>query len=203
MYYPDNNGYLAESYPVNNSNVWVQGDMTNPLEATNSDLLVLGKLFPYHSPSTKIYSCPADKGVEIAGQRTSTVRSYAMNSFMGARRPEAGIIPPTAREFVPFFAKESDLRNPSELWVLLDEDERSIDDGFFVTDPNARVWYGLPAISSHRHNYSYSLIFADGRVNSLRYHDGRTRLVKKSMTEQSGNTDLEKLATVTTVPKSR
>src|SRR5215510_13796001 len=39
MYYSDNAGRLAESYPVNNPNVWVMGDMTRPAEAVNTDLI--------------------------------------------------------------------------------------------------------------------------------------------------------------------
>jgi len=48
LYSHDNNGRLVESYPVNNPNAWVLGDMRNPAEATNSDLLVDGKLFAYN-----------------------------------------------------------------------------------------------------------------------------------------------------------
>ena len=35
LYHGDNNGRLAESYPVNNPNAWILGDMRNPAEATN------------------------------------------------------------------------------------------------------------------------------------------------------------------------
>src|SRR6185436_21162252 len=38
MYTIDNGGRLAESYPVNNSNAWILGDMTKLTEATNQDL---------------------------------------------------------------------------------------------------------------------------------------------------------------------
>src|SRR5215813_11597295 len=30
MYFSDNNGRLAQSYPVNNTNAWILGDMTKP-----------------------------------------------------------------------------------------------------------------------------------------------------------------------------
>jgi hypothetical protein len=47
--------------------------------------------------------------------------------------------------------------------VLLDEDERSINDGFFLTDPAAHTWFDFPAISQHRHNFNFALNFADGQ----------------------------------------
>src|SRR5437763_13231775 len=47
LYYTDNNGRLAESYPVNNPNAWILGDMRNPVDATNLNLLAQGKLYAY------------------------------------------------------------------------------------------------------------------------------------------------------------
>src|SRR5205814_10335842 len=35
LYYSDNNGRLVESYPVNNPNAWILGDMRNASQATN------------------------------------------------------------------------------------------------------------------------------------------------------------------------
>jgi len=64
MYYMDNGGRLAESYPVDNPNAWILGDMTKVTEATNVTLLRNGKLYPYNR-SDEIYRCPADRGVEI------------------------------------------------------------------------------------------------------------------------------------------
>src|SRR5512140_3681823 len=87
-YKDDNAGYLVQSYPVNNPDVWVQGDMTRLAEATNVDMIRQGKLFPY-SQSELVYRCPTDRGVNIGGQTTRNCRSYSMNSFMGGR--DAGV----------------------------------------------------------------------------------------------------------------
>ncbi|HVV73950.1 MAG TPA: prepilin-type N-terminal cleavage/methylation domain-containing protein, partial [Verrucomicrobiae bacterium] len=161
MYGADNNDALVASYP-DRPEVWVQGDMSKPAEAGDLNLLRDGKLYRY-AQNVAVYHCPADKGKDINGQQVKTVRSYSMNSFMGARDPDLLPIPPSAGDkFVPFFAKDSDIRRPSEMWVLIDEDERSINDGFFIADPNAAVWFDFPAISSHRHDYSFALNFADG-----------------------------------------
>jgi hypothetical protein len=200
MYYGDNAGYLAESYPDNNPQVWVKGDMRDPTEASDLELLKAGKLYPYHR-NPAVYKCPTDKGPEVDNTRLPSVRSYSMNGFMGSRAPGVGPIPPNATQYVPFFSRDSDLRRPSELWVLVDEDERSIGDGFFVTDPSARVWFDFPAISSHRHSFAYTINFGDGHSEVWRLHDPRTRTVNGSETEQSGNTDLDRLARVSTVRK--
>ncbi|HWW02878.1 MAG TPA: prepilin-type N-terminal cleavage/methylation domain-containing protein [Candidatus Acidoferrum sp.] len=199
-YHDDNNGLLAESYPAGNPDVWVKGDMSIASEATNSALIAEGKLYHYNQ-NVDIYRCPTDKGVTINGQNFRSVRSYSMNSFLGGRDPDPGPIPPTAANYVSFFAKESEIPRPSEMWVLLDEDERSITDGFFVTDPAGHVWYHFPAISAHRHDFSYPLTFADGHTEIWRHTDPRTFHVGGAATEQSGNADLARLARASTTPK--
>ena len=54
MYKDDNNGTLVESYPVNNPDVWVQGDMTKLAEAGDTSLIRRGKLYPYNQ-NTGLY----------------------------------------------------------------------------------------------------------------------------------------------------
>jgi len=200
LYYHDNNGLLAESYPVGNSNAWVYGDMTVAAEATDTSLLRKGKLFPYVR-ETGTYHCAGDKGVKIGGKPVESVRSYSMNCFMGARDSQAPPIPPSANGYVPFFTKDSDLRRPSELWIFIDEDERSINDGFFVIDPTAQSWYDFPANTPQRHDLSFGLFFSDGHCAIWRQHDPKTRNLTHHDTEQEHNSDLRRLADAATLPK--
>lgn len=200
MYKEDNHDFLAESYPVNNPEVWVQGDMTQPDQATNTDLIRQGKLYPYNE-NVSIYHCPTDPGVYINGNLVPTDRSYSMNCFMGARDPSLTPIPTTAAGYVGFYSRDSDIPNPSQMWVMLEEDDRSINDAFFVTDPTGGIWFDFPAISMLRHNYSYVLNFADGHSEIWRYHDSRTYQVSVNETEQPGNVDLARLAHATVNPK--
>jgi prepilin-type N-terminal cleavage/methylation domain-containing protein len=200
LYADDNHGFLAESYPTNNPEVWVQGNMANAAEAGNADLIRAGKLYSYNN-NVGIYHCPADQGVTINGSVVPTVRSYSMNCFMGARDPNLGAIPLTAADFVPFYAKESDIPAPGDLWVILDEDERSISDGFFLTDPTAQLWFNFPAMSTHRHDFSYALNFCDGHSAIWRVSDPRSAQVTTSQTEQPGNADLARLASATVTRK--
>ena len=193
LYYSDNNGRLAESYPVSNPNAWILGDMHNAQEATNMDLLRQGKLYAYNR-SPQIYHCPADRGVQIQNKVLPSLRSYSMNSFMGSRDRTVGPIPPSADSFVLFYAKDYEIPRPSTMWVLLDEDERSINDGFFVTDPTAQTWIDFPATSAHRHDFSFGLVFADSHAEIWTHHDPATTKLAHNRTEQPGNTDLERLA---------
>jgi prepilin-type N-terminal cleavage/methylation domain-containing protein len=199
MYKDDNDGNLVESYP-GSPVVWVKGDMSNPAEAGNLNLIRQGKLFRYNE-NTAIYHCPTDNGVLTSAGVVQTVRSYSMNCFMGSRSAEAGSIPSTADGYLPFFAKDSDIPRPSDTWVMLEEDERSINDGFFVTDPTGKIWFDFPAISPRRHDYSFALSFADGSSMIWHYRDQRTLQVSVNKTEQPGNVDLARLAQATAVKK--
>lgn len=207
MYFTDNNGLLVESYPVNNPNQWVQGDVTfGTANAVKQDNIINGKLYSYN-PNVNLYRCPADKNNYLG---KPAARSFSMNSFMGGRTsPDAPqtAIPGTANAYVPFFAKDSQLRLPSTLWVMIDEDERSINDGFFVPDPpnptsgKSAMWYDFPADSAHRHNYTFALNFADGHSEIWRYLDRRSPQVRVNRTEQSGNIDLTRLGRASSLTK--
>jgi hypothetical protein len=200
LYYSDNNGRLVESYPVNNPYAWVQGDMRKPAEAANTELLEQGKLYPYNR-CAPIYHCPADAGVPSENKLLASVRSYSMNSFMGARDPNLGPIPAAAANFVLFYAKENEIPRPSGMWVMLDEDERSINDGFFVPDPSAHTWIDFPAYSEHRHDFSFALNFADYHSEIWHHHDPVTGKLSHSGTGQAGNSDLNRLARASATPR--
>jgi len=200
LYYTDNNGRLVESYPVNNPNAWILGDVRNPSEATNIDLLYQGKLYAYNR-NIGIYRCPADRGVKVETKVLAADRSYSMNSFMGARDASVGPIPANAGRYVLFYAKDHEIPKPSSLWVLLDEDERSINDGFFVTDPEGQEWIDFPANSAHRHDYSFALNFADCHSEIWRHGDPATAKLTHNRTEQARNKDLQRLARATATLK--
>jgi prepilin-type N-terminal cleavage/methylation domain-containing protein/prepilin-type processing-associated H-X9-DG protein len=203
MYADENNGYLAESYSTNNPEAWVLGNMTLPSEAENTSLLQRGTLYSQvQNPS--LYRCPADTGVTAGGQHFNSVRSYSMNSFMGQRDSSLPSIPPSANGYVSSFVKQTDIPLAADMWVLIDEDERSINDGLFITDPTAHLWMDLPASSAHRHNFSYSISFADGHSELWRLQDSRSTHLSPSANgspiEQSANIDLQRLARASTVP---
>jgi type II secretory pathway pseudopilin PulG len=200
LYHGDNAGRLVESYPYHNPYAWVQGDMRNPADAGNAELLRDGKLYPYNR-NVSIYHCPGDPGVTIDRKTYPTVRSYSMNSFMGARDLSVGPIPVTAETFVWFFARDIDIPKPSEAMVLIDEDERSINDGSFITDPTGMTWYDFPAATARRHNFSFGLNFADGHSEIWAVRDQRTKQIAHSQVTQYDNLDLLRLAHASSAKK--
>jgi prepilin-type N-terminal cleavage/methylation domain-containing protein len=206
MYAQDNHGLLVESYPVGNPYVWIQGDMGNAQQATNVNLIKQGLLYPYNT-ALAVYKCPADTKRSF---NVPVTRSFAMNSFMGGRAaPGAptGPTPSTATAYIPFFAKDSHLLKPAELWVLIDEDERSINDGYFVPDPpnpatgQSVIWYDFPANTSYRHGSSFGLNFADGHSELFRILDSQTLQVSANRTSQPGNRDMAKLGRLSSLLK--
>ena len=200
MSYQENNGSLAESSPINNPNAWVFGDMTKSKEAGDEDLVREGKVFPYVR-DTAVYHCPGDTGATSDGKTYPSVRSYSMNTFMGGRENIDPSAPAGSGDYIDYFAKDADLLRPSDLWVMIDEDERSINDGCFVIDPSARTWHDYPAISDHRHDYSFGLNFADGHAEIWRCRDSRSREFAPSRANQPTNTDLKQLAEGATLRK--
>lgn len=201
MYKDDNNDRLVETYPLNNDYAWVQGNMTNAADAVNIDLIKTGKLYSYNQ-NVQIYHCPADQGVTINGAKVQSVRSYSMNSFMGDRPAAAPSNPNVILGYVPFFSRLNDLPDPTRLFVLIDEDQRSISTGAFVTDPTARVWFSFPAVSAARHNFNYSMVFGDGHSWPWHFQDPRTALVTQCGTDGLHNRDLATLAAAATVPQT-
>ena len=161
MYAADNNGRLVENLPAPYStNSWVTGNMKLINDATNTVLLRQGKLFPYASHTT-IYRCPGDPAQT---QGVPHVRSYAMNSWMGSRHMETYSNRGGYRTFVR--DSETAAAGPARLWVMIDEHETSIDDGWFlVTMDDSRPFASVPTT---RHQRGYALNFADGHTEVYR-----------------------------------
>lgn len=178
MYVQDNNGKLPETYSFSangtlNSNVWVRGSMDDspsygPIEAgkldsTNINTIATGKLYPYNQ-SAGIYRCPSDRSNT---KGTPRVRSVSINGWMGGR-PLAG------QDEFRLFVSENDIISPgpSQAFVFIDENERSLNDGWFAFDMRgARGFLDLPAT---RHENAFTLSFADGHVEVWTVKDPRT-----------------------------
>lgn len=209
MYTVDNNGFLALNWPVTAGNdAWVLGDMTGATECTNTTLIQQGKLFPYNK-NVALYRCPADKNALAKARNAPPARSYSMNSFMGGRRSSAypngyqGAIPAAIGSYNPGYVlcyeKDTQMKKPAELWVMIEEDERGINDAFFVPDPPnpstgaSSVWYDFPAISEHRHGWGFGLNFADGHSELFVLKDSTTRSVNANRATTPGNRDLAEL----------
>ena len=133
------------------------------------------KLYPYTGNSLNIYKCPADYTTGIqAGKRVPRIRTMSMNNWVGG--PAWGNSGAGWR----VFTKESEMNNPGPAmtWVLMDEREDSINDGYFVVDmaghrdqPNRWKIVDYPA---SYHNRAGGLSFADGHSEIRKWRDPRT-----------------------------
>jgi prepilin-type N-terminal cleavage/methylation domain-containing protein/prepilin-type processing-associated H-X9-DG protein len=173
---------------------WVAGNMINPADARNTTYLTDGRyalLSPYVKAAVDLYKCPGDKStVKVGAVTYSRVRSYAMNAAVGtiggSNRPLNG--QPVWGPWLdgtgshqpnrPWrtYGKMSAMTSPKpvNLWVFVDEDQNSIDEGSFHvcmrTSPTRMVdWPGT------YHNYAANFSFADGHAESHKWKDGRTR----------------------------
>jgi prepilin-type N-terminal cleavage/methylation domain-containing protein/prepilin-type processing-associated H-X9-DG protein len=176
--YSDDHGRIPDNYffdeaGIPNLSMWVRGSVDDSpsygqfedgvLDSTNLNTIASGKLYPYNQ-STRIYRCPADKTMTDGVPR---VRSYSMNGWMGGR-PLAG------QDQFRIFLKETDIIDPppTQAWVLIDEHERSINDGWFAFDMlGERGFVDVPA---SRHDRRFALAFADGHSEIWELRDART-----------------------------
>lgn len=191
MYSADNDGKLAPNYPLRqaDSNSWVLGDMKVASDSTNLTFIRRGKLFPYAS-QVALYRCPADPSRTGAAPR---VRSYSMNGWIGSRYMDAK---PRASSFRTF-VRDSELSaaGPATIWVIADEHEASIDDGWFlVTMDDSQPFASFPAT---RHERSYGLTFGDGHAEFYKLRDPKTQL--PSSETSPANLDWQRLKQVTTI----
>jgi hypothetical protein len=191
MYSADNDGKLAQNYPLKQGegNSWVLGDMKVTGDSTNLTYIRQGKLFPYAS-QVALYRCPADPSHTGGAPR---VRSYSMNSWIGSRYMETYPRPSGFRTFVR--DSELSVAGPATIWVIADEHEASIDDGWFlVTMDDSQPFASFPAT---RHERSYGLSFGDGHAEFYKLRDPKTQFVDGQISRD--NWDWQRLKQVTTI----
>jgi prepilin-type N-terminal cleavage/methylation domain-containing protein/prepilin-type processing-associated H-X9-DG protein len=137
--------------------------------ATNTTFIVNGLLFPYVQ-SLGVFKCPADRKAVF---NAPTVRSMSMSAWMNPLKSWNAVIPYTGTKLLRDFRKQSDitLPGPSQTWVFIDENPNSINDGWFVSDPNqVNKWVDIPA---SYHGNAGGLSFADGHAEIKGWRDSK------------------------------
>jgi prepilin-type N-terminal cleavage/methylation domain-containing protein/prepilin-type processing-associated H-X9-DG protein len=147
---------------------WVAGWLRTANEAgdksdgTNTDLLVgeayaaFGSIGPYVK-NPAVYRCPGD--------RSGRVRSFSMNCYLNG----TGIWQDAA--YVTY-RRLGDIRAPAGTWVLLDEREDSINDGYFAVDMTVR--HTIIDYPASYHGGAGHLSFSDGHVEAHRWVEPTT-----------------------------
>lgn len=155
MYPDDNDGQI----PYNNGGApsgappgfWVLGIATSDVNTTNIEA---GTIYRYVG-NPRVYKCPADRSL-VTGTTIPRVRSYSIEGMLGAPPPE----------HLTLF-KQMVSPGPSGVFVALDENETSIEDGTFgIETPPYAGWINLP---SDRHIQAANLSFADGHVTRFKF----------------------------------
>lgn len=127
--------------------------------------IALGLLYSYVK-SYGVYKCPADSGLvrDSFGHVYPHVRSMSMNEWIGNFEPWNNIT--TVRSY----HREADLVYPGavNLWLFIDENPWSINDGAFVCTPTLQYWVDCPA---SYHNNAGGLAFCDGHAQIRKWTD--------------------------------
>ncbi len=219
LYSDDNDGKLVSAYPTFGgfTNTWCGGNaetggLPGPYVYGGADPtgIQIGLLWPY-SKTLGLYHCPADKraadapGVAAQFRGKPILRSVSMNSFMNGTSFGASttwvVTNPTGRQdpLHPVYTRESQMLKPSATWLVLDEDQESINDGMFLVDVggNAR-FLDLP---SRNHGFAYGINFNDGHAEIYAFRDAASKSWRVTDPRPKGGlNDWQKLVSVTTHP---
>jgi prepilin-type processing-associated H-X9-DG protein/prepilin-type N-terminal cleavage/methylation domain-containing protein len=187
VYADENEGRVAKNYGISRTlqtiadgtyENWVNNVLdwsTDPMN-TNVALLFAGGIGPYLSSQKAVYRCPADSVVS-KDQRdlgwNSRVRSYSMNAMIGdAGEFTTGGFNTNNPSYQQFFAL-TEIPQPSDIFVFIEEHPDTIRDGYFLNNAYAYQWTDLPA---SYHSGGANLVFADGHAEYQRWKIGSTRV---------------------------
>ncbi len=165
LYAEDNGDRLVNNHGVpetlarrqtwaNNVEDWESSD-----DNTNLVYLTDSKLGPYANRSAKIYKCPADREPAPNGPR---IRSMSMNAQVGNPGELTNQFNPQYAQFY----KMAEIPNASGIFVFLDEQADTLNDGYFVNKLDDYAWGNVPG---SYHNGAVNLSFADGHQESHRW----------------------------------
>jgi len=136
------------------------------------EMIKVGLLYTY-SKNVKVYKCPADNKKNAAGTLPTT-RSIAMNGWLNPQlRPineSWNGYGGNGREFRKLSDVSTHAGGPVKLFVTVDENPFSINDGFFVVDVGKppSTWVDVPA---SYHGKACGFGFADGHAEIKKWRD--------------------------------
>jgi prepilin-type N-terminal cleavage/methylation domain-containing protein len=184
LYADDNNERLVGNISlrrVNQPGSWVLGNTKQDRTASN---IMAGLMFP-HASSVGSYHCPADRSLVSGEKSLLRFRSYTLNGWINTIQHDEGAGAGFTIEELDFPRmprKMSDILSPSPvgMFVFIDEQEESIDDGIWNCDPQALTTPGLPLLASganpywlslpaDRHSQGANISFAEGHVTHKKW----------------------------------
>ncbi len=199
MYVTENNDRLPFAYAPEGSvkKAWVQGILDPDASAIthdnwNTNKLAAGVVWDFVAKNAAVYKCPADNYRPL-GAKIARVRSISMNAWCGMNQGDwTWFGGPEYRKFV----KMGDMvtPGPSKTWVFVDEQPRSINDGFFCVNMNPYPNLAsavLPDVPAAYHNGACGFSFADGHSEIHSWKDPRTRAADpRTVNSHANNKDI-------------
>jgi len=174
---PDPNSAAVQ--PGGSKSQWMLGRVDQDPDRVNPLFIQKGLLFPYVN-SLDVFKDPADRYM-LNGELS--IRSMSMNAWMNPIATEGQL--DDANYLV--FTKQSTIRNPSQIWVTLDENPKSINDGWFLVQPNVpNVWRDIPAAY---HCGSGGISFADGHAEKRKWTDSAVLSQQGSFSRKDPKSD--------------
>jgi len=203
MYAGDNNDRTAGLHDDGNdtgsvieaSTNWCSGNMAFYPSCTNTLLLTAGQVFQYFN-NVNVYHCPADSTtaglVDSRGAGKPRVRSFSMSQTFGKGTYLAGY---------RTYNKLNSIVKPSETWVFIDENEKSINDPAFAVVMASSAPVTIQDVPSGRHGGSTGMSFSDGHtiVHKWKSTTTYTCAVHTPSSDPSVMNDMLWLSSVTTV----
>lgn len=175
---------------------WCSGNMAFFPSCTNTLFLTAGQLFQYIN-NVNVYHCPADittaSLVDSRGGAAPRVRSFSMSQTFGAGTYLGGY---------RTYHKLGSVVKPSETWVFIDENEKSINDGAFAVVMATAAPVTIQDVPSGRHGGSTGLSFSDGHSTVHKWISTTTYTcaIHTSTSDPGAVSDMLWLSSVTTVP---
>ena len=165
---------------VNNIMTWSAGSSVADRSVTNVAWVKNGVLAPYTDGAVGIYKCPADHFVspqQRAAGYQERLRSNSMNAMFGRSNNDRNDNTSRGASWAfngqyRQFMKLTDVAVPTMTWLTLDEHPDSINDAFFVTDPDVNNWQDTPA---SYHNGACGFSFADGHAEIKKWQSAASK----------------------------
>jgi len=135
---------------------------TGPL--TGFNVTLIGTIGIY-AKAPGVYKCPADKYVDPV-YKVERVRSCSMNAYCGNKG--AFFADANYKIFLKFTDFGGSSLSSSDCWMFLDENPRSLNDGFILYYPDGNTVDDRPAVN---HGNQSSFSFADGHAQLHKWVD--------------------------------
>lgn len=187
-----NIGFLQPNYALNTT--WAYGNVANNPGATNLDNLKNSLMGPWVK-NYNCYRCPADPGPVAGGSR---VRSISMQDYLNAKGGGQ-----TAN--FDIYTKITDIRKPSQTFVFLDENAKTINDGYYEVKMYLTNQYGniqVQDVPANYHNGAGGFSFSDGHAQIKKWMTPAFKTATKGNFSAPNNVDAIWIIENTTVPVS-